>query len=129
MRISPVSFTGRREIAVLAQKCEPLNKDEQQLKAAAERFHDIEVIKASDGDWCSSADQKAADDFVLALATFRYQPSKFAYHTAVDVLGTQASRVENICDREYMQQTTREIAKHTESVTKEDLFRDWGKLS
>ena len=126
MKISPISYTGRKEIANYAKKYAPLTKDEEKLKAHADSFADIDIFYLAKGPTCSYADKRIGEDLIYALQPFRYQPSSFAYKVAIDAIDSEASSV--AIDKKELKETAREIAASAPDITKEDIYKDWDKL-
>ncbi len=132
MNVSPISFSGIKEINKYARTCAPLTSQEKDLKKKALDFAQIEPIYASDGSWCSREDELKAEKFILALNLFKATPSQFAYHIAVDAVDAPAIKQEALFASEAfkddIQKTAREIAYITPEVTKEDICKDFNKL-
>lgn len=131
MNVSPISFSGIKEINQYARKCAPLTNQEIDLQKKAIDFAAIEPIQASDGNWCMKSDELKAQQFILALNSFKSTPSHFAYHIAVDAISAPVLKEEalNSYDKGNIQKIAREIAYNTPEVTKEDIFNDFYKLS
>ena len=130
MNVSPISFSGIKEINQYARKCAPLTNQEIDLQKKAIDFATIEPIQASDGNWCMKSDELKAQQFILALNSFKSTPSRFAYHIAVDAVSAPVLKEEalNSYDKGNIQKIAREIAYNTPGVTKEDIINDFNQL-
>ena len=127
MMITPVNFTGKREILNYEKKYGKLTPEEANLRDKAIAFHDVEVYSSCDYDYCSAEDKQKIDEYILALNTFKLQPSKFAYKVAVDSLSAEANAVGRT--RHKVKTAAKEIAMITPEVTKTNIFNDWKKLT
>ena len=128
MNIAPLSFKGMNNIRAFANQQGKLTNQEKELMKKAEEYHSIEIIPASDGDWCMSRDMKTADEFAKALAKFEKSPSKFAFLVGIDTLkDSERAKVTQIDDS--VKNTTLNLAKSCDDVSKNDVIKHLNILS
>ena len=128
MRITPVSFCGKREIQGFAEQYGPLTTEEKRVQNLANRVHDIEVDRTSDGDFCTERDAQMTREYVEALKVFTIKPSAFAYHTAIDTLSAPGFDAMGYL-KSSVANTAKQIAEVTPEITKTDILNDWNKLN